>query len=189
MSKTNPLKYAAVADLMEQHELMATAVEAHGVICGLVCGGVVLDDKSWLPPFNDLINDGFGLPAPVRQVMTDLYHEIVESLMAQKGVELLLPSDEAPLDERIDALVDWSQAFLAGFGVVQQELSKASEELQEMIQDIASITQVSAEFDQEDDENEASFLVLYEHVRLGVMMAFEEFGKRPDTPSAPPTLH
>ena len=32
MSKTNPLKYAAVADLMEQHELMATAVEAHGVI-------------------------------------------------------------------------------------------------------------------------------------------------------------
>jgi hypothetical protein len=110
----------------------------------------------------------------VRQVMTDLYHEVIESLMAQKGVELLLPSDEAPLDERIDSLVDWSQAFLAGFGVVQQELSKASEELQEMIQDIASITQVSAEFDQEDEENEASFLVLYEHVRLGVMMAFEE---------------
>ena len=189
MSKTNPLKYTAVADLMEQHELMATAVEAHGVICGLVCGGVALDDKSWLPPFNDLVNDGFGLPAPVRQVMTDLYHEIVESLIAQKGVELLLPSDEAPLDERIDSLVDWSQAFLAGFGVAQQELSKASEELQEMIQDIASITQVSAEFDQEDDENEASFLVLYEHVRLGVMMTFEEFGKRPDTPIAPPTLH
>ena len=109
--------------------------------------------------------------------------------MAQKGVALLLPSDEAPLDERIDSLVDWSQAFLAGFGVVQQELSKASEELQEMIQDIASITQVSAEFDQEDEENEASFLVLYEHVRLGVMMAFEEFGKRPAAPSMPPTLH
>lgn len=85
--------------------------------------------------------------------------------------------------------MDWSQAFLAGFGVVQQELSKASEELQEMIQDIASITQVSAEFDQEDEENEASFLVLYEHVRLGVMMAFEEFGKRPVAPSTPPTLH
>ncbi|MBL0568437.1 UPF0149 family protein [Aeromonas hydrophila] len=189
MSKTNPLKYAAVADLMEQHELMATAVEAHGVICGLVCGGVALDDKSWLPHFNDLVNDGFGLPAPVRQVMTDLYQQVIESLMAQKGVELLLPSDEAPLDERIDSLVDWSQAFLAGFGVVQQELSKASEELQEMIQDIASITQVSAEFDQEDEENEASFLVLYEHVRLGVMMSFEEFGKRPDAPSTPPTLH
>ena len=121
--------------------------------------------------------------------MTDLYEGVIESLMAQKGVELLLPSDEAPLDERIDALVDWSQAFLAGFGVVQQELTRASEELQEMIQDIASITQVSAEFDQEDEENEASFLVLYEHVRLGVMMAFEEFGKRPAEPSTPPTLH
>ncbi|MFE8730326.1 UPF0149 family protein, partial [Aeromonas hydrophila] len=94
MSKTNPLKYAAVADIMEQHELMASAVEAHGVICGLVCGGVALDEKSWVPHFNDLVNDGFGLPAPVRQVMTDLYHNVVESLMAQKGVELLLPSDD-----------------------------------------------------------------------------------------------
>ncbi|MFM4704820.1 UPF0149 family protein [Aeromonas bivalvium] len=189
MSKTPPPNYAALADLMEQHELMATAVEAHGVICGLVCGGVALDDKSWLAPFNDLVNDGFGLPAQVRQAMSELYQNAIESLMAQKGVELLLPGDDAPLDERIDALVDWSQAFLAGFGVVQQELSKASEELQEMIQDIANITQVSDEFDQEDDENEAAFLVLYEHVKLGVMMSFEEFGKRPDTPVAPPTLH
>ncbi|MCS3457639.1 UPF0149 family protein [Aeromonas rivuli] len=189
MSKTTPPNYAALADLMDQHELMATAVEAHGVICGLICGGVPLDDKSWLAPFNDLVNDGFGLPAQVRQVMTELYQDAIEGLMAQKGVELLLPSDDAPLDERIDGLVDWSQAFLAGFGVVQQELSKASEELQEMIQDIANITQVSEEFDQEDEENEVAFLVLYEHVKLGVMMTFEEFGKRPDTPDAPPTLH
>ncbi|MGL5596987.1 MAG: UPF0149 family protein [Aeromonas sp.] len=189
MSKTNPLEYITVTDLMEHHELMATAVEAHGVICGLVCGGVTLDDKSWLPPFNDLVNDGFGLPAPVRQVMSDLYHHVVDALMAQKGVELLLPNDDAPLDERIDGLVDWSQAFLAGFGVVQQDLARASEELQEMIQDIASITQVCAEFENEDEEHEEAFIVLYEHVKLGVMMAFEEFGQRPKTPSASPTLH
>ena len=88
--------------------------------------------------------------------------------MACERVELLLPSDEAPLDERIDSLVDWSQAFLAGFGVVQQGTLQGLRGVAgEMIQDIASITQVSAEFDQEDDENEASFLVLYEHVRLG----------------------
>ncbi|PJG57638.1 UPF0149 family protein [Aeromonas cavernicola] len=189
MSKTTPLDYAAVVALMEQHELMASAVEAHGVICGLVCGGVALDGKSWLPYFNDLVNDGFGLPASVRQVMTTQYERVVESLMAQKGVELLLPGDDAPLDERIDALVDWSQAFLAGFGVVQQELARASQELQEMIQDIASITQVSAEFEQEDEENEASYLVIYEHLKLGIMLAFEECGKRPDAPRTPPTLH
>lgn len=189
MKEANGVSYEALVALFEQHDLMASAVEAHAVVCGLVCGGCSLDGKTWVPHLNDLINDGFGLPAPVRQMMTALYEEVVARLMASKGVELLLPPDEAPLDERIDALVEWSQAFLAGFGVVQQELGKASEELQEMIRDIANITQVSGELDQEDEENEAAFLVLYEHVKLGVMMAFEECGKRPITPSQAPTLH
>lgn len=189
MKEANGVSYETLVALFDQHELMASAVEAHGVVCGLVCGGCPLDGKAWLPHLVDLINDGFGLPSPVRQMMTVLYEEVVTALMAQKGIELLLPADDAPLDERIDALVEWSQAFLAGFGVVQQELGKASEELQEMIRDIANITQVSGELDQEDEENEAAFLVLYEHVKLGVMLAFEECGKRPDTPPRAPTLH
>lgn len=189
MKEANGVSYETLVTLFEQHDLMATAVEAHAVVCGLICGGCPLDGKSWLPHLNDLINDGFGLPSPVRQAMTSLYDSVIASLMAQKGVELMLPPDEAPLDERIDALVEWSQAFLAGFGVVQQELGKASEELQEMVRDIANITQVSDELDQEDEENEAAFLVLYEHVKLGVMMAFEECGKRPSPPASAPTLH
>ncbi|MGL5407557.1 MAG: UPF0149 family protein [Shewanella sp.] len=189
MSTTKPLNYTAITTLMEQNELMASAVEAHGVLCGLVCGGIPLDEKSWLAYFNDLINDGFGLPVAVRQVMSDLYQQVVSALMSQKAPELLLPQDELPLDERVDALIDWAQAFLAGFGVMQQNLACTSPELQEMIQDIASITQLSDQFDQEDEENEAAFLVLYEHIKLGIMMAFEECGKRPVENQAAPTLH
>lgn len=189
MEQANSVTYKALMELFEQHELMASAVEAHAVVCGLVCGGCPLDGKAWLPHLADLINDGFGLPSAVRQSMTHIYEAVVESLMSHKGVEMLLPPDDAPLDERIDALVEWSQAFLAGFGVVQQELGKASEELQEMVRDIANITQVSSELDQEDEENEAAFLVLYEHIKLGVMMAFEECGQRPGSPSVAPTLH
>ena len=176
---------------MAQHDLMATAVEAHGVICGLVCGGVALDDKSWLPHFNDLINDGFGLPAPVRQVMTDSITGDREP-DGTKGVELLLPSDRRrSMSASTRSLVDWSQApSWPALAWCNRELSKASEELQEMIQDIASITQVSCRGSiRKMEENKTSFLVLYEHVRLRVMMAFEEFGKRPAAPSTPPTLH
>ncbi|MGL5948393.1 MAG: UPF0149 family protein [Aeromonas sp.] len=181
--------YATLSLAFSTHELMASATEAHGVLCGLICGGIALDDKSWRQPFNDLINDGSAPPAALKPLLEQTYQRIVADLVAQKGVSVLLPNDDAPLDERLDAFVDWSQAFLAGFGVAAQELSHASEDLQEMIHDIASITQVAAEFDQEDSENEAAFWVLYEHVRLGAMMAFEEFAKTPPREHPHSVLH
>ena len=69
-----------------------------------------------------------------------------------------------------------------------KEMFKASAELQEMIQDISSITQVSGDFDQEDEESETAFVVLYEHLKLGATLAFEEFGKGQAQPQRP-TLH
>ena len=73
---------------------------------------------------------------------------------------------------------DWAQAFLAGFAVIQRDLTRASDELQEMLSDISEITQMEQELE-DDGETEASYLVIYEHLKLGAMMAFEEFGQRP----------
>lgn len=105
-------------------------------------------------------------------------------LIDQAGIELLLPEEDVTLEEQLIAVCDWAQAFLAGFAVMQQDLSKASEELQEMLGDIGNITQLEVELE-EDSENEASFYVLYEHMKLGVMMAFEEFGQHPQPDRSP----
>ncbi len=180
-------QYEQALRLLEEHEVMASPAEVHGVLCGLLCGGVSGDKNAWQSEINDLLNDGFALPAPVRHWLETLYGATWHALSEQNQLELLLPEEDEPLDERLECLADWVQSFLAGFAVMQQDLAKASEELREMITDLSNITQLDADFE-EDDENEASFIVLYEHAKLGVMMAFEEFGQ-PLRPKTPHTLH
>ncbi|PSJ47276.1 YecA family protein [Zobellella endophytica] len=188
MNDNARLNYEAFTSLLEQHNMVVTAAEVHGVISGLICGGMAKDDVRWQRHFDELLNDGFGLPAELKKAVNLLFYRVYDELLSQARFELLLPEDDMPLDERLDAMMEWAGAFLAGFGVVQQELNKASPELQEMIQDISNITQVSGEFEQENEENEAAFVVLYEHLKLGATLAFEEFGK--GQPAARrPTLH
>ena len=57
-----------------------------------------------------------------------------------------------------------------------------------MIGDFSNITQLDDEFE-EDEDNEASYFVLYEHVKLGAMLAFEEFGQFLPQAEKRPTLH
>ena len=181
-------EYAQAEALLEQNEVMASPAELHGILCGLLCGGVQATTKQWLTEFNALVNDGLPMPAAVRGWLEQLFVLTQSALTQQSGLELLLPDEDGPLDERLQAISEWVQAFLAGFAVMQQDLNRASDELQEMIGDFSNITQLDDEFE-EDEENEASYFVLYEHVKLGAMLAFEEFGQFLPQAEKRPTLH
>ncbi|MGL4206092.1 MAG: UPF0149 family protein [Aeromonadaceae bacterium] len=180
-------QYVSASDLLDVYEVMATPAEVHGVLTGLLCGGCGVQRDEWLVEFFELVNDGHAMPQGVTEWLQELFDATLSGLREQSGVELLLPEDGVSLEEQLVAVCDWAQAFLAGFAVMQQDLTKASEELQEMLGDISNITQLEVELE-EDSENEASFYVLYEHLKLGVMMAFEEFGQHPQ-PERKPTLH
>ena len=181
-------EYVQAEQLLEQNEVMASPAELHGIICGLLCGGVQSTGKQWLTEFNSLVNDGMPMPAAVRSWLEQLFLLTQSALSQQSGLQLLLPDEDGPLDERLQAVSEWVQAFLAGFAVMQQDLNRASEELQEMIGDFSNITQLDDEFE-EDEDNEASYFVLYEHVKLGAMLAFEEFGQFLPQAEKRPTLH
>lgn len=181
------MDFTQAASLLDEHEVMATPAEMHGVLCGLLCGGVGLDAQSWQGELNGLVNDGHAFAAPVRQWLDELCQDTLQALLSQSGLTLLLPGEEEPMAERLAYLADWTQAFLAGFAVMQRELATLSDELQEMVEDLSNITQLDTDGEAA-EEDESSYLVLYEHLKLAVMMAFEECGQRP-SPAAPPTLH
>lgn len=182
-------EYSRVESLLDQHELMVSPSELHGVVCGLLCGGVSGADRQWLQELAALVNNGEALSAEVRGWVVQLFEKTQETFRDQTGLELLLPADEADLSERLGAMSEFVQAFLAGFAVAQKNLSKASEELQEIIKDLSSISLLDDEYDDSlGDENEDAFYVVYEHVKLGMMLAFEEFGASGETESAP-TVH
>ena len=75
----------------------------------------------------------------------------------------LLPDDEHPLVERVQALADWCAGVVLGFGLASGHIRSDEQELIESLQDVASV-----EFDESDndEEGEESYLELYEFVRL-----------------------
>jgi len=75
----------------------------------------------------------------------------------------MLPDDEHTLAERVQSLADWCAGVVLGFGLASGHIRADEQELIESLQDVASV-----EFDEsdDDDEGEASYLELYEFVRL-----------------------
>ena len=181
--------FEKITQTLEAADLFTNASETHGVLSGLICGGVKLDGQSWKPHFNDVVNEGLGLPRNAQKLVESIYGQVVNQFTDDgMGFNLLLPNDNVPLDERAEAMAQWAQGFLVGFGMVQQALSQASDEIQELIRDIRDISQVSLDFEQEDEESEIAFAEIVEYLRVGAMLCFNTFSRDPKKPISK-TLH
>ncbi|MGI1944897.1 UPF0149 family protein [Shewanella glacialipiscicola] len=169
--RIDSLKIALDAAEIGQHP-----VEVHGALVGLICGGVEQTGDTWIKPLFDLMNDGQPLPAQLHQLVCDLFQDSVTRLAEfEFGFMPLLPEEEEPLSERVEALSLWAQSFLTGMAIIQPKLNQASTEVREVIKDLAEIAQV--EFDVADDEeSEAAYTELLEFVRIAAIMCYAEFG-------------
>jgi uncharacterized protein YgfB (UPF0149 family) len=151
-------------------------VEVHGALVGLICGGVKQENFAWLTPLVELMNDGQPLEANLQKLISELYQDTVTRLVDfEFGFTLLLPEEEVPLSERVEALALWTQSFLTGIAIIQPQLAKASSDVREVIKDLADIAQV--EFDVGDDEeSEVAYVELQEFVRMSAILCYSEFG-------------
>ncbi|CAG9295771.1 hypothetical protein EV690_3157 [Celerinatantimonas diazotrophica] len=180
--------YAEFGEILAEH-IIATPAEVHGLLSGLLAGGLPVDDQSWHVHLNDLFNDGYALPVALQRKIEKLV-VVSEQLYRDNQFAFYpwVPSDNDPLDERSEALAQWVQNFLVGFALVCQELSKAPDDIQELINDFNQIAQLSLEFDSEDEVNEQAFFEVLEYVRVGAMACFNHYALRPSNPASK-TLH
>lgn len=180
------LKKALDAAEIGQHP-----VEVHGALVGLICGGVEQQNHAWVAPLIDLINDGQQLDAELLKLINELYQDTVTRLTDfEFGFTLLLPEEEVSLSHRVEALSLWTQSFLTGIAIIQPKLNQASEDVREVIKDLAEIAQV--EFDVvDDDESESAYIELQEFVRMSAILCYSEFGPEPEMDNAddPQTMH
>ena len=168
--------FEKISQALDSADLFTNAAETHGVLSGFVCGGVALDDKSWQSLFNDVVNEGMALPQTVKSLVSNIYADVVKQCTDDGlGFNLLLPEDDKPLDERAEAMAQWAQGFLVGFGMVQQALNQASDDVQEVIRDIRDISQLSLDFEQEDEDSEIAFTEIVEYLRVSAMLCFNTF--------------
>ncbi|RAJ95402.1 UPF0149 family protein [Aliidiomarina maris] len=190
MADSTARAFDALNQELERENMLLNAAEMHGMVSGLVASAAPLEAQQWLGLLADLANEGQAFSPTMRSLLQDLNSMIASDLAdPELSFQLLLPGDEEPLGERLKALTAWVQSFLVGFGVNQQNLAQASEDLREAIQDMAEIARLSDDVDS-DEEGERAYYEVTEYVRITAIMCFNELAKVavPHT-AAPTTLH
>jgi len=175
------LNYDHWTSQLDQHAVMASAAELHGLIAGMLSAGIPADAATILPVLSDFLNDGQALNAHLKAITEQLIAETARQLAdPDYGLVLLLPGDDDSLPERLEAMVEWAQAFLVGFAIQQTDLSLVSADVRDAIEQLSEVTRIDiyTEDDSSEAENEESYYLVLEHVRLMVLTCFNEVGQK-----------
>jgi uncharacterized protein YgfB (UPF0149 family) len=174
-SATPPLDYDRLRDSLAAAGAVVALAELHGGVCGALCAGGPDAARRWLLDSLDDAEVG-AAPAPVAD---DLEELIGTSSKMLEGAELmfepLLPSDDAPLAEQVEALAVWCQGFLSGVGTTAPAAVEG-DALGEILRDFAEISRAGLSEDEEAGQDQPDFALaeIHEYVRVSVQLAFEE---------------
>lgn len=146
------------------------AAEYHGALCGALCTRAPAEvDPMTVLAGADHDIAGASLLKAVRD-------KTAQQLADTDGdIRLMLPDDEAPLQQRAAALGEWCEGFLFGLASHGKlDLKNAAPEVREVIEDLAQFTR--AAFDESGDEEmeEEAYAQLVEYVRVGLQLLFME---------------
>ena len=166
---------------LDQAYVMASAAEVHGLVAGLLSAGVEPEPKLLLPVLQDFLNDGQELNQEVKQHVVSLIEQTAKELAKNDfSFSMLLPSDDDSLPERLDAMVEWTQAFLVGFAVQQTDLSLVSDDVREALDQLTEVTRIDIHTtdDGSAEENDEAYFLVLEHIRIMVLACYTEVGQK-----------
>lgn len=175
--------YEQVENALTVVNAVTSTSEAHGLLSGLICVGVVSDTSgdSWVKSMipGEVEN---ALTEEDMQILSDLF-EITRDKIDELefDFELLLPSDEESLKNRAKELGAWCKGFiiglnLGGFNDSTPRSDDCDEALQRMTE-IASIDYTALEIS---DDDEVAYTEVTEYVRLAVLMIHAELCRAQD---------
>lgn len=188
--KDNELSFEKVANELLANKVACDPSELHGILCGMVAGGMNLDNQDWINSLSDFVHAGEKFSSEIEALILQLYEiSCSQFLDGEFSFSLLLPEDHAPIAERAQSLILWVQGFLLGFGVQKESQQSISDEIKEAIVDFSEIAKMEHEMD-ESEESEQALFEVEEYVRISVMLCFSELGKTGENDlSAFRTLH
>lgn len=184
------LHYDEFTQLLQQNNIIVDAAEIQGIICGMLGGGMNLDDQQWIQTLSEMVNQGESLTNKIEHQVVKMFNQVCQQFIeADFALTLCLPDDTASINLRGKALVNWIQGFLLGFGLHQNDLTNCSAEAKEALEDFSQIIKLDAEME-ESEETEQAFFEVQEYVRISAMLCFNEMGKSLiDSRQQSPTVH
>jgi yecA family protein len=171
------IQYEAFTNMLHQYNVIVDGAEVQGILCGMLAGGMTLDDQHWIEALSDVTNQGEVFDAKLKNCITDVYDEVCQQFIEPEfALSMCLPDDASPINERGQALTHWVQGFLLGFGLHQADLTACSEDVKEALEDFTQIARMDEQMS-EDEESEQALFEVVEYVRISAMLCFNELGK------------
>lgn len=149
-----------------------SAAGLQGLLLGRASAGAGFDGTAWLAEARQAL--GNEPDEAVSKALLGLLEMVRQELTGDGvAVTLLLPGDEAPLTERVQAVAQWSQGFLEGFGIALGN-RPLSQDAREALQDLTAIAQIQQP-DGESEQAENDYTQVVEYLKLVPTLLFSEF--------------
>jgi len=151
--------------------------ELQGMLCGQLCGGREFSEREWQREtleFMDL--EEVQLDQEQATLVAQLYKVTLKLLEDMNfGFYPLLPGEESSMRRRTEELGDWCKGFLYGLGVsgLNGE-AEIAPDVADALRDMAQISLVSADEEDEVEKNEVYWQELCEYVKVAVLTVYTE---------------
>ncbi len=156
----------------------ASPAEAHGTLCGLLCGRSDLEPREWIALTTtaaDAIEQGDLLAAEASEWLTDLFFKTVAALSDNNLNFYPLLADDEDDSMQLEAIAQWAQGFLMGLSLAGVE--KFSDYPEEVGEFVTAMTSIATADDYDlagDDSDTEAIIELEEFIRIGVLLVNEE---------------
>jgi len=179
-SGSTTLDYAALRDTLAGAGVIVALTELHGGVCGALCAGAASAAEQWVE--DCLADQELATEADADSVLREL---VTASWQQLDDGELvfapLLPDDDEPLEEQVQALALWCHGFLGGLGASAPDVGRgASPAIGEILGDFAEISRAGLSEEEAAGEHQPDFALaeLIEYVRVSVQIVFEDLAPR-----------
>lgn len=170
--------YQQLAAQLANQGILISPAETHGVVLGMMSvkpqdlqADEVLATIMQLNEEEEIDDEKSFL-----QFLAAMVEQAREMLFSQGfDVQLLLPQDDNNLEDQAVALSHWCRGYV--FGLVAaglQDFKTLPKDAAEIIQDVLHISEMSADLDEQGNEEEKAFFEIEQFVRVGVQLVFEE---------------
>ncbi len=175
--------YDELQEYLSRVDGIHPASEVHGILCGLLAKDVAVSESLFVRLILGEVSVADVLAVEARSQLVALHAFTRAQLQdASLGLELLVPDDDDPLDERITAACDWARGWV--YGLAEQGVERPKQLPKDSAEFLSDcILLASGEYEaSEGEEGETIYMELLEYLRIGALMVQEELQPLQEAP-------
>ncbi|NVK21937.1 MAG: UPF0149 family protein [Kangiellaceae bacterium] len=167
------MNYLQINELCQNHFPDLMPSELAGMLHGLLGHGFVVEEGRWQQQMSEFLTSGEPMGYEAEKALEQLLAFTQKDYQADSfSIDLLIPEDDYPLEQRAKAIGEWCQGYLTGYGLVKQSKT-LSGDAQEAIQDLSEISKIEFDLEEQDaEELESAFVTIAEHVKMSSQIIF-----------------